>query len=146
MRKLLSFAALSLLAAVPASAAEDIITPVNWPNITSYCAFQRADATFVFDDPATWTWVYFTQHAADGNEVGYVPINFRLRELELIETVQGKDGQTRHYRTYGADPYDVTLTMSIANVGYENTDYKGYLTVKGASGEETIEIKGGCGV
>lgn len=146
MHKLIPIAALSLLAAAPVSAAEDIITPVNWPNIMAYCTFQRATATFVFDQPDTWNWVYFTQHAMDGNEVGYVPINYRLRELELVETVQGKDGQTRHYRTYGADPYEVTLTMSIAEVGYENTNYKGFLTVKGASGEETIKVTGGCGV
>jgi len=146
MRKLIPIAALALLAAAPANAAEDIITPVNWPGITAYCTFQRADATFVYDNPDTWTWVYFTQHGMDGNEVGYVPINHRLRELELLETIQGKDGEMRKYRTYAADPYEVTLTMSIAGVGYENRDYKGFLTVKGAGGEETIEVRGGCGV
>lgn len=147
MHKLLPIAALSVLTVLPAQAAEDIVTPVNWPNIDAYCTFQRATATFVFEDPETWTFVYFTQHGSDGlSEVGYVPINYRLRELELIETVQGKDGETRSYRTYGPDVYEVTLTMSIDRAGYENTDYKGYLTVKGEKGEETIAVKGGCGV
>ena len=145
MEKLIPIAVVALLAVAPVHAAEDMITPVNWPNIISYCTFQQADASFVFEDPETWTWVYFTQHAMDGSEVGYVPINFRLRELELVGTVKGKDGETRTYRTYGSDAYDVTLTMSIDSVGYENTDYKGYLTVKGESGEETIEVKGGHG-
>ena len=146
MKQLIA-AALVFLAAAPAQAAEDLITTVNWPSIDAYCTFQRASASFVYEDPTTWNFVYFTQHGSDGlTEIGYVPINYRLRELELIETVQGKDGETRHYRTYGPDVYDVTLTMSIAAVGYENTDYKGYLTVKGPKGEETIEVAGGCGV
>jgi hypothetical protein len=146
MKQLIA-AALVFLAAAPAQAAEDLITTVNWPNIDAYCTFQRASASFVYEDPTTWNFVYFTQHGSDGlTEIGYVPINYRLRELELIETVQGKDGETRHYRTYGPDVYDVSLTMSIAAVGYENTDYKGYLTVKGPKGEETIEVAGGCGV
>ena len=146
MRKLIPAAALALLAATPAGAAENLITPVNWPNIEAYCTFQRAGTEFDFNKPETWTWAYFSQHAMDGSEVGYVSINYRLRELELIETVQGKDGEMRRYRTYGPDPYEVTLTMSIAGKGYENTDYKGFLTVKGAGGEETIEVQGGCGV
>lgn len=146
MSKLLPAATLLILLTAPSDAAEGIITAVNWPNIDAYCTFQRAEATFDYNDPGSWNFVYFTQHAIDGGEVGYVSINHRLRELELVETVQGKDGEMRHYRTYGADPYEVTLTMSIAQVGYENTDYKGYLTAKGARGEETIAVKGGCGV
>ena len=147
MHKLIAITAFAVLAAVPATAAKDIITAVNWPNIEAYCTFQRASDSFDFNDPGSWNFVYFTQHGTDGLEqVGYVSLNYRLRELELIETVQGKDGETRSYRSYGPDVYEVTLTMSIDRVGYENTDYKGYLTVKGPKGEETIEVKGGCGV
>ena len=149
MKQLIAPIALALLAATSVQAEEDLslITTVNWYQIDAYCTFQRADAVFKYEDMDTWDFLYFTQHGSDGlSEVGYVPINYRLRELELIETVQGKDGETRSYRTYGPDVYEVTLTMSIAAVGYENTDYKGYLTVKGEKGEETIEVKGGCGV
>jgi len=147
MKQLIAPIALALLAAAPLQAAEPLITTVNWFHIDAYCTFQRADAVFDYEDKETWDFVYFTQHGSDGlSEVGYVPINYRLRELELIETVQGKDGETRQYRTYGPDVYEVTLTMSIDRVGYENTDYKGYLTVKGPKGEETVEVKGGCGV
>lgn len=151
MRKLIAPVALAIAAAVPAAAAEGILTDVNWPNLYAYCTFQRADASFEYDKPETWTFVYFTQHAADrpgdvANEVGYVSLSHRLRELELIETVQGKDGETRRYRTYGRDIHEVTLTMRIAEVGYENIEYTGHLTVEGPLGEESIEVKGGCGV
>lgn len=151
MHKLITPVALALVAAAPAAAAEGIISDVNWPNLYAYCTFQRADASFEYDKPETWTFVYFTQHAADrpgdvAYEVGYVSLNDRLRELELIETVQGKDGETRRYRTYGHDVHEVTLTMRIAELGYESTAYTGHLTVDGPWGEESIEVKGDCGV
>jgi len=140
-------AGLVLFVATPSLAADTLISTINWPNIDAFCTFQRADATFDFNDPSSWNFVFFTQHGPDGlTETGYVSINFNLRELEPLEIVQGKDGETRQYRTYGADPYAVTLTMSIDREGYENTDYKGYLTVDGPGGRESIAVRGNCGV
>lgn len=141
--------ALAALGATSAQAQAPLISTVNWYPLDAYCAFQRADAPQVTDDPETWNWVFFTQFGRDGTletGAGFVSIQDRLQQLELLETVQGKDGETRHYRTYGPDPYDVTVTMSIAGQGYESTDYKGYLTISGNGAEEMVAIGGTCGV
>lgn len=140
---------LLLACAQPAQAQPALISSIKWYPLDAYCAFQHADAPEVTDDPESWDWVFFTQFGADGSletGAGFVSIQGRLQQLERLETVQGKDGETRHYRSYGPSPYEVTVTMSITGEGYESTSYKGFLTLKGAAGEETIAIDGTCGV
>lgn len=137
------------LPALPAQAQPELISTINWYGIDAYCTFQREDAVFVADDPNSWNFVFFTQFGADGTlETGsaFVAIRDRLTEFRRTGTVPGKDGETRTYVSYGDDPYEVTVTMSFSGTGYEWTEYKGFLTLKGSSGEETIPVKGTCGV
>jgi hypothetical protein len=150
MKQLLAPIALALALVAPSAQAQPaLISTIEWYPLDGYCAFQHADAPDVTADPESWDWVFFTQFGADGSletGAGFVSIQGRLQQLERLETVQGKDGETRHYRTYGPNPYEVTVTMSFVEEGYESTSYKGFLTVKGAAGEETIAIDGTCGV
>lgn len=146
MKQLLAAVA-GLLLAFPASAAEGVITDINWYQIDAYCALQRAGAAFTYDDPATWTFVFFSQ-LKDGEEPGtsFVSINSQLRQLEPVETVAGKDGETRRFRTFGPNPSEVTLTIHLVASGEEDFDYAGFLAVEGPEGSETIDVQGGCGV
>lgn len=146
MKRIIAAAA-GLFLALPAGAADGMISDINWYQIDAYCALQRADARFDYNDPATWTFVYFSQ--LDGREepgTSFVSINQQLRQLEPIETVQGKDGETRRFRTFGADAYEVTLTIHLVASGEEDFDYAGFLSIEGSGGSETINVQGGCGV
>jgi hypothetical protein len=147
-RSLLAALALSALS-VPALAQNQLITPILWYNVDAYCAFQPKGEPLVYDAPATWRFVFLADAGLDGNldpGIGYIAINSRLLQLERLSTNEGKDGEVRTYRSYGPDPYTVTVRMRVAGTGEEHTDYTGLVEVEGPGGTDAVEFEGSCGV
>jgi hypothetical protein len=138
-----------LLAAAPGQAQDQLVgTMTYW--IDSYCVFQRVgEPPARYGQPETFRFVFFTEFGQQGNVddgSGYIVIKGHLHELAWVDTVQGKDGETRQYRSFGDDPYTVFVTRKQAGTGYENTDYTGTILVDGPGGHDFVEVTGSCGV
>lgn len=140
--------ALSALS-VPALAQDQLITPILWYNADAYCAFQPKGEPLIYDDPATWRFVFLADAGLNGSldpGIGYIAISHRLLQLERLATNEGKDGEIRTYRSYGPDPYTVTVRMRVAGTGEEHTDYIGTVEVEGSGRADSVEFEGSCGV
>ena len=136
-----------LVSAVPAKAL--LVTDVAWPNIDSYCTFQRAEQKLVYDDPETWKFVFFSNVDGSGMnrpETAFAAIRYQLHELELVDSSETAGGETRTYRTFSGPDFSFMLDLSVTEEGGEYTSYKGTMTVEGDGETETIQIHGDCGV
>ena len=135
------------LSTVPASA--QLITDVAWPNIDSYCIFQRAEQKLVYDDPDTWKFVFFSNVDGSGMgrpETAFVAIRYQLHKLQLVNSSETADGETRTYRTFSGPDFSFVIDLSVTEEGGEYTSYTGTMTVEGDGETEVIEIHGDCGV
>lgn len=150
MKRLVGAAACAILfAPFQAAAQQPIVTDIVWPQIDSYCTFTRADQTFDYNNPDSWRFVYFTQFdtiMGTNAQTGFISVHHQLRQMETLKAEIGDDAQSFAYRTYGKPTYEVKVELKAGELGFESTGFSGTLTVEGADGTETIDIKGDCGV
>ena len=132
---------------VPAQA-QDLpsIDDIAWHYIESYCTFMRADHDFVFDDPDSWRFVFFTNFPSEaGQEIfgtGFMRIDGALREFRMV----AREGDTVTMQTSDAEPLVATLALKPGEKGYEATGYTGTITVARGSVSSSVDFAGDCGV
>jgi hypothetical protein len=147
MKQLLALAVLAL--ATPVQAQDGIISSFKWFQIDAYCVFQREGQVLVYDRPETWDFVFFSQFGPTGKAedgAGFMSIGHRLMQFELRSTDPQEKGEVRHYRSYGRDPYTVTITLFETIESYEAQDYAGSIVADGPLGHDEVDIEGTCGV
>lgn len=126
-----------------------VVTDIAWPGIDSYCTFMREGHSFDYNDPESWRFVFFSQldtSAEQAVETAFMSIGYGLRQLELVDSSQSGNEETRRYRSLGAGSHDIVVTMVSGEEGYESTGYTGSIVVSGPLGEETVTFHGDCGV
>lgn len=128
---------------------QPVMTDIAWPGIDSYCTFMREGHDFDYNDPESWRFVFFSQLDTSGEqavETAFMSIGHNLRQLELVDSSQSGNEETRLYRSLGAGSHDIVVTMRGGEEGYESTGYTGSIEVSGPLGEETVAFHGDCGV
>ena len=126
-----------------------VVTDIVWPGIDSYCTFMREVHSFDYNDPESWRFVFFTQldtSVEPAVEIAFMSIGHSLRQLELVDSSQSGNDETRRYRSLGAGSHDIVVTMQGGEEGYEATGYTGSIEVSGPLGGETVAFHGDCGV
>lgn len=144
-----SAAAIFISSAQLAQAQQPIITDILWPNISSYCTFQRTGQNFDYNNPDSWRFVFFdnTDTITGSNaRYAYIGLHHQVRQLEEIDTMTSGEGELRSYRTWGEPSYEVKVSMIKGESGGESTAYTGTISVSGPGGQEEVEFHGDCGV
>ena len=143
-----ALAAASAMLSVPSALAQEApsIDDIAWHYIESYCTFMRADHDFVFDDPDSWRFVFFTNFPSEaGQEIfgtGFMRVDGALREFRFVS----REGDTVTMQTSDAEPLVATLALVPGEKGYEATGYTGTITVARGSVSSSVDFAGDCGV
>ena len=125
------------------------IDEIHWPGIDSYCTFMRDGHDFVFDDPETWRFVFFTglpEARLDIMARAFMRIDGRLHELALIDSETDGPSEQRRYRSYGASPYTVDVAAARGEEGHESAAYSGTISVTRDGMTSSVAFQGDCGV
>ncbi len=147
---LLTMAASTLLA--PAAVAQDApaINDIRWYQLDSYCTFMRADHEFVYDDPETWTFVFFTNFPNEaGAEIfstGFMRIDGALREFRFVSRETSGEGEAITMATSDEQPMTATINLSAGAKGEEATGYTGTIDVTRGDKTASVAFSGSCGV
>ena len=147
-KAMLVLASAAALTPVPAALAREALSidDITWHYIESYCTFMRADHAFVFDDPDSWRFVFFTNFTSEAEPetfgTGFMRIDGALREFRMVSV----EGDTVTMQTSDAEPVVATLALVPGEKGYEATGYTGTITVARGGASSSVDFKGDCGV
>ncbi len=143
--------AVSLLTVIlsPARAKSPTIDEIQWWRINSYCTFMRNGQEFVFEDPDTWRFVFFTDRPERGLDLmgrAFMRIDGQLRELALQSVTANGGSWQRRYHTHDDVPYVIEVAAAPVNKGQEHTSYTGAITVSRDGMTSSVDFAGDCGV
>ena len=91
--------------------------------------------------------LFFTERRYDSMvmiERGYARIDALLRELELVSREKAPGTDNRVYRTLGADPVTLTLSLRIAGMTRAETRIEGIAKAERAGAASEAALEGAC--
>lgn len=122
------------------------IGTIHDPETEAYCTFTQAGHTFVYDDPATWKFVFLSEDAGDPTPSGRVKINDEVVAFTRADETKDDQGiETWHYRSAERG---ILIEMKLRETasGAEYTNYTGTIAIIEPTKTEKMGIEGDCGV
>ena len=122
------------------------IRTMHAPDTDAYCTFTQAGHTFVYDDPATWKFVFLSEDAGDPTPSGRVKINDEVVAFTRADETKDDEGiETWHYRSAERG---ILIEMKLRETasGAEYTNYTGTIAIIEPTKTEKMGIEGDCGV